>query len=223
MKDKDKKKKTDQLTNQSDEESLEKSDSVDDETSAVSEPTTPEESPETMPVSLVEEGKRLGFPASLKNNKLFLVGLVAAILVLTGGGIFLYRKKSAKIPSTPEVAQATPSPQTEAEVTPEEEPTPTIETLNREDLKLQVLNGSGVAGTASKAKEFLEGLGYKDVDAGNADSYNYEETEISIREDKKDYLELLTDDLSEKYTLAEETKTLDEESEFGVIVILGKE
>jgi len=68
-----------------------------------------------------------------------------------------------------------------------------------------------------------EGLGYEDIEAGNADSYDYEATEIYIKADKEDYLSLLTEDLSKGYTLAEEALTLDEDREFDVVVMVGKE
>jgi len=65
-------------------------------------------------------------------------------------------------------------------------------------------------------------LGYKDIAVGNADSFDFEKTEISIKEGKKDYLDILTNDLSDGYRVLEETKTLDEESEFDAVITIGK-
>lgn len=94
--------------------------------------------------------------------------------------------------------------------------------LKREDLKIQVLNGSGVAGAAGKAKTFLENLGYKDVVAGNADKSDYQETEISILDEKKEYLELLEKDLADEYNLASQSATLPGSSTYDVVITLGK-
>jgi len=147
--------------------------------------------------------------------------IIFPVILLVGalaGGVFIYREGVKKTEKTEEqLAVVSPSPiPTE---TPEALP---VAELKREDLKLQVLNGAGVAGTAAKAREFLEGLGYKEVAIGNADSFDYEETEVSIKEDKKDYLEMLTDDLSEEYTLSAQTPYVDKENEFDAIVVIGK-
>ena len=75
----------------------------------------------------------------------------------------------------------------------------------------------------ARRKELLEGLGYKDIAIANADSFDFEKTEISIKEGKKDYLDMLTNDLSDCYRVLEETKTLDEESEFDAVVVIGKD
>lgn len=169
------------------------------------------EEPDEEPTVVVEDG--------MGKKKYILIGLIViAGLAIIGGGIFVYRRAMSKKEAAPGV---TPSPSPEL-TTPTETPeaSPTAE-LKREDLKLQVLNGSGVVGAAGEAEELLEGLGYEDIETGNADSYDYEETEVSIKEDKEDYSKMLTDDLSEKYTLAAETKALDEESEFDAVVIIG--
>ncbi len=151
-------------------------------------------------------------------KKYFIIGLVVIIvLAVIGGGIYVAQKamKGKEAPAAPSTTP-TPAPVEETE-------TPAESELKREDLKLQVLNGSGVPGRAGEAKDFLEGLGYSGIEVGNADSYDYEETEVSFKEDKQDYLELLTDDLAEEYKLATETGILEEESDFDAVVIIGKE
>jgi hypothetical protein len=108
---------------------------------------------------------------------------------------------------------------------PIDEPSPTassIGTLKRDTLKIQVLNGSGVSGAAGKAKTYLEGLGYKNIDTGNASASDFAETEISIKDTKKEFTSLLTTDLSKTYQVAKETKTLVATSSFDVVITLGK-
>lgn len=162
-------------------------------------------------LSVISKGKKKKF--------LLVVLIVVFVSALIVGGILINRRainKKGEPPVTPEEAASETMP-TE---TPEATPTPEFE---RADLKIKVLNGSGVAGKAGEVKDFLEELGYKDVKTGNADSFDYQETEISIKEENENYLELLTADLSQEYTLATETSTLDEASEFGAVVIVGKE
>lgn len=100
------------------------------------------------------------------------------------------------------------------------EPSPV---LNRADLRLQVLNGSGVRGAANQMKTTLEDLGYVDVATGNADANNYDLTEIAIKDDKKRYVSLLTADLSKEASVSSEIGPLEEDSDFDVVITLGKE
>ena len=75
---------------------------------------------------------------------------------------------------------------------------------------------------AGEAKDFLEGLGYEDVDTGNAGAYDFEETEVAIKEGKEEYLDLLIGDLSEEYEVSEDSETLDEDSDYDAVVTVGK-
>lgn len=138
-------------------------------------------------------------------------GLVIALVV---GGIFVSKnaveKRAGSLAGLP-VVSPTEMP----------EPTPTI-VLNRSGLKIKVLNGSGISGLAGKAKDYLESLGYEGVETGNAKTYDYAETAIRIKEEKKDYLDLLTRDLGRAYQLAAKTVFLESEEDFDVIVVLGK-
>ncbi|MDO8487901.1 MAG: LytR C-terminal domain-containing protein [bacterium] len=113
-----------------------------------------------------------------------------------------------------------PSPTPEATLVPS--PTPQVE-LNRQDLNIQILNGGGVPGAAKSAQTYLEKLGYIVAGVGNAETSDYPTTQIAIKDDKKDFLSLLKDDLSGKYTLTEAVDSLDTDSEFDAVVILGKE
>ena len=88
---------------------------------------------------------------------------------------------------------------------------------------ISVLNGSGVAGAAGKAKTTLEGLGYENVAVGNAASQDFAETEFEIKEKKKDYLELLIKDLAKEYTVASKSGILEDDNDYDAVVTLGKE
>ena len=101
-------------------------------------------------------------------------------------------------------------------------PTSTIE-VERKDLKIKVLNGSGIAGRAGEAADTLEELGYQVMVTGNADSFDYGETMIKIKEEKKNFLSLLTNDLETVYTVSSEESLLAEEEEVDAVVIVGKE
>lgn len=153
-----------------------------------------------------------------KSSGLMWIIILTALLVgALAGGFITYFSGLSRI----DAPQATSTP--EATVAPvEASPEPTDTTLKREDLKIQVLNGSGVAGAAGKAKAVLEGLGYKNVEAGNASRQDFATTEISILKAKERYLEMLKKDLSETYTLNEKVGTAATSSKYDVIITLGK-
>src|SRR3989338_2423572 len=142
------------------------------------------------------------------------VGLITGV-VLGGGGVFLVLNRGmAGIPSA---SQKTGEQQETAE---EPTATPVVE-LDRADLRVQVLNGSGVAGAAATAKALLEGMGYEEVAVGNADVDDALETEISIKESKADYMDLLIEDLGGDYELASQTASLEADSEYDAVIVLG--
>lgn len=100
-------------------------------------------------------------------------------------------------------------------------PSPAATDIKRADLKVQVLNGSGVAGAAVKAKTLLEGLGYVDVAVGNADG-DFQLTEIAFKKTASKYTDMLAKDLETKYKLGPNID-LDESSDYDVVITLGAE
>ena len=110
---------------------------------------------------------------------------------------------------------ATPTPSPE----PSPTPTPTPE-LNKEELRIKVLNGSGISGKASDVKNALNEAGYQEILTGNADAFDYEQTEIQVKESSMDYYDALKEDLSDYVTLGK-PETLDEDDAADVIIIVG--
>lgn len=154
-----------------------------------------------------------------KPNYLWIIVPTALLVGALVGGLITYFSGVAnvnKVEATP-TAIATEIPKTEASPI-----ATTASELKKSDIKIQVLNGSGVAGIAGKVKAFLEEKGYVKVDAGNASNQNFEIGEISVKKDKEDYVQLLTDDLSVDYEFSSETKTLSASSLYDVIITIGK-
>lgn len=173
-----------------------------------------------------ELGLEVKKPSSKK--KYFLIGLVVLVVLgLVGGGIFVYKKAMVKgeKEENQEESQGTsglavPSPATPTPI--EEQEASSAAELKREDIKIQILNGTGIAGEAKKAKDLLEDLGYEDIKIANASSYDYDEVEISLKEEVEGYFDLLSDDLKEEYDVSGEMGELDEDDRFDAIVILGQ-
>ena len=114
------------------------------------------------------------------------------------------------------------------EMTPTKKPEPTTMVSvsptvapKRSEIKIKVLNGSGVAGGAGKAKDLLLSLGYKNVDTANADRDDYEKTEISVKASTEAYGELLKADLGSKYSVEIGTSDVAETDSYDAIIIIG--
>lgn len=93
-----------------------------------------------------------------KNKKLYYFGFTVLItfLVATGGFAFLYMNVTSTkvaVVATPEaIGLATPAPVV----------------ADKSAITIEVLNGSGIAGTAKKAADKLTALGYNVVSTGNS-------------------------------------------------------
>lgn len=153
----------------------------------------------------------------LKKRKFPWVIVILTLVFATAGGIggyFAYQKgvengkKQAETPAPTAVSSPTPTASSAAE-------------LKRSDLSLEVLNGTGESGLASEAKTFLEDKGYVVDNIDNAKVFGAAETQISIKDSKKGYIDLLKNDLSEKYPIASDSTGLSEDSQYDVVITIG--
>ena len=126
--------------------------------------------------------------------------------------------KSKDTPSSTAETPQTISP------SPAQSPQPTAEqpAPDRASVTIQILNGSGIPGKAGTVKDLLTGLGYQDIDTGNADTYDYDQTEISVADANTALLNLLIADLKSAYDLSDESTALSADSEYDAIIIVGK-
>lgn len=129
------------------------------------------------------ERTRVGFPEAPAeeprsfNYKALIV--VILVLALIGGGMWYLLFSGSGEEEM--IAEETPTPMVE-EVTSTPVPTE-AQTVNKADVTIQVLNGSGIAGSAGKAQSALKALGYTQIEVGNADSYTYKTT-VAAFDDK---------------------------------------
>lgn len=129
--------------------------------------------------------------------------------------IFYFRPLSGFIKAPPVFKSQptqTPTPQPPS-------PTPTV-AFARGDLKIKILNGVGVAGKAVEVKEILADKDYGEILVDNADRFDYEKTEIQVKEDKKQAVEFLKEDFK-KYVKVEKTSSLPKDSSADLILIIG--
>lgn len=154
-----------------------------------------------------------------KPNYLWIIIPTALLVGALVGGFITYFSGVSKLNKE----NSTPTPISSDSATTEPSSTASSAgTLKKDTLKIQILNGSGVSGAAGKAKTYLEGLGYKSIDTGNASASDFTETEISIKEAKKEFTSLLTTDLSKNYQVAKAIKTLVTTSRYDVVITLGQ-
>jgi hypothetical protein len=112
---------------------------------------------------------------------------VAIIVAIVIGAVYVYVSGLNKIKDQPSPTPAetplvveTPTPQATSSAIP----VATASAMPKEDLsefKISVLNGSGKAGEASKAKSLLEDAGFKVGNTGNADSFDVTSTTIQAK------------------------------------------
>lgn len=100
-------------------------------------------------------------------------------------------------------------------------PTPTEKPMTRSELRVEVQNGSGVAGLAGKGKKVLEELGYTTVTTANADNYDYQG--VTVKAKTAALAAFVLTDIAKSYPHATASSTLlDREATPDAIMILGK-
>lgn len=146
---------------------------------------------------------------------LILPFLIPFLIVFSiAGGIFWTRENNLLPLAKKAVITPSPTP------SPSSTPTPTP-VIKKEEIKLKILNGSGIKGQAARLSTFLKEKGYKDIVVDNADNFDYSTTIIRVK-DKK-YLPIILEDLKEVIekpkTELLENKGLPED----ITVIIGKD
>lgn len=143
------------------------------------------------------------------------VCLVLIIAAILGGLYFLGRNQQG---SSQNAATPTQVPTS----APEPTATPTPLDLDRAELEVSVLNGSGVVGAANGTAATLRSLGYNVASTGNADKYDYTGITVKVKKDKSDYAELLKKDFAENATGSAVTTSVDDTIPTDAQVIVGK-
>jgi hypothetical protein len=152
------------------------------------------------------------------------VGVILLLFGILIGGVFYYRSNVGD-----EAEEATSSPSEEIVTnetiteSPTSTPTPTPEEeLDLSNYSVNILNGSGIAGEAGRASSLLEELGFSELDTGNADSYEYTTTVISLKKEVPDGVyEKIKESLSTDYIVEKSDEALEEDSTYDVVITVG--
>lgn len=132
-------------------------------------------------------------PGRSKGKTIFL--MIILLVILFGGGFFLNKMfhPLSRLRPSASVTAPTPIP------SPTESPAPI---LNRSDWSFEVLNGTGVTGEAKKVADKIKALGYPVVKTGNADKDNYTQTQILVKADLLNKVDLVIADLKDTIKIA---------------------
>lgn len=144
-----------------------------------------------------------------------LVIIIPGILLLGAllGGIVYFQK------TVPNPEGSTPSPS--AESSPSAEASPSAQTaVDLTKYKVNILNGSGIAGEAGRAKTVIEDAGFSVSATGNAADYSFTKTIISAKADvEKEFLDELKAALGEKYQVGANEELADSAKEDVVVTV----
>jgi len=146
-------------------------------------------------------------------------------LIIIGAVVFAFFRGIGPFesisPFAKKTASPTPSASPVAVSSPITEPSPSTENLDRKDVSIRVVNGSGVSGKAASVRDFLEELGWKVASIGNADGDDYKTTEVRFKADSKKFESLIIEDLSSDYDASASTDNLDASDSADIEVIVG--
>lgn len=146
------------------------------------------------------------------NKKSVAIALVILLLVVGLGFFLMNRGKS----DTDEASNQEVFPTSDFEA-----PSPTTaESLSKEEIKIKVLNGSGVVGEANRVKLILEDNEFTVDSTGNADSYDSQDTTIASKSTvPSSIISELKDLLEKDYTVS--TSSLDDSESVDIIITVG--
>ncbi len=152
-------------------------------------------------------------PSEKSNRKLFMAGLIVVLFIFgVTGWVFYFANRYSEETTQEEITL-------EEGATEEPTATPASTQLEREEITLEILNGSGVAGAAGDAAEVFEALGYEDVEVGNAD--DTEGNELYVSSDIEDLIDVLLEDVEEELDISSISGELDD-STASARIILGE-
>jgi hypothetical protein len=157
-----------------------------------------------------------GFLSSVFNWKT--MGIFAISFLLSFGIIFGFSRLSdGGFTFSFPTAQPTTTPEPTVEPTAVPTPTPSVA---REELRVRVLNGTGTAGQAGEVEDALQEAGYAEIVTGNADSFDFETTQVQIKAEFSDALSYIREDLAD-YVEITEAEELDEDDTADVVITTG--
>jgi hypothetical protein len=158
------------------------------------------------------------FEPEHKGNGMKVVLIFLTAIIVGGGAVagflFFSHNKQASVP------QVTVSP-TQAISPTEPVASESAAMADIANLSVQILNGSGTAGEAARVRDFLQEAGFETFSLGNADSYEYTDTEVQLKEASPSAVFGKIKDALSTYTVVEKDQ-LPATSDYDVVIFVGK-
>ncbi|OGM27435.1 hypothetical protein A3A76_03015 [Candidatus Woesebacteria bacterium RIFCSPLOWO2_01_FULL_39_23] len=154
--------------------------------------------------------------------KIFLIILlVLSLLAIITGGFLYYQKNMTK--KTGDEGDTEPTSTPTITITPTTTPGATESgEVKFSDYSIQILNGSGIPGEAGKVKDLLASAKFKKTDTANADNYDYEDTEVKLKENTPSKVyDKIEELLKSTYSVAKSDTKVASSSSYDVIIIVG--
>jgi hypothetical protein len=148
---------------------------------------------------------------------LFLIIPVVLIGILAGGLLYI---RNSKVATTENMSMPEPEVANEVTISPSPESTSYPE-IDLTKIKIQILNGTGTAGEATNVSEILGFEGFENFTIGNAQAFNYENTEISLKLDYANLFDTFERALNSEYAVVRAESELSTDNNFDVVVIVG--
>lgn len=177
-----------------------------------------------------QQSPQVSFPqvrepeAGRGSNAKVLIAIVGVLLiVLVGGWLILGNREGSATPTPTPVGGLSTFPTPEVASTPEASPTATPAPVDKSEVKVEILNGTGVPGEASFLQKELEKLGFtsENITAGNADEQDATETTATYSRDlAQATADEITQRLEEVYT-AVRTRRATTSGDFDVSITTG--
>lgn len=143
-----------------------------------------------------------------KSSFVWMLLYIVLLMGAAAGGFWLYQEKPATVAQN----QIVPTEQIKSKSAPAQE-------LNLSKHKIKILNGSGTAGEAVRAKNLLEKAGFTVSETGNADSFDVDLTQISAKNDlDQAFLDKLRKTLAKTY---EVQTTIEDSTGNEIMVVIG--
>lgn len=162
-------------------------------------------------------------------NRFFWVIVCTLVIAITGVTLFYLRSENVKKERLRQQEQLlslssdVEGTSTQSAQTRETEPTMTPSPTPETNLALVILNGSGIAGEAGRAKIVLEDGDITVTETGNAKRYNYLQSEIRTKQTvSKETAQKIFDIFSEKYLVSSSSADLSSTNDYDIEIIVGK-
>lgn len=142
---------------------------------------TPQHMPPQQEVSFPSPKEPSGKGKGIK----IVIAVIGVIVIVAAGGWFILGNSAggSGSPSPTPVGGLSSFPTPESTSTPEPSATATPEPIEKSEVRIEVLNGTGVPGEASFLQSALEDAGFEEITAANADSQDETKTTATYSRD----------------------------------------